>query len=135
MIAEKIVVSGKRKTSIAKAGIKEGTGKITINKRLISSFPMLKQLELQEPLVIAEQVLGKLDFDIEVNVKSGGGASRIEASRLAMARAIMAFTKNADLKRAYIEYDRHLLVADVRRKEAYKPDDSKARAKRQTSYR
>jgi len=135
MVKKDIVVSGKRKTSIAKAIIKEGNGKITINKRLISSFPMLKQLELKEPIIIAEQILGGLNFDIQVNVKSGGGASRIEASRLAIARAIMAFTKNLDLKRAYLEYDRHLLIADVRRKEAYKPDDSKARAKRQSSYR
>ena len=92
-------------------------------------------MELKEPLVIAEQVIGKPNYDIEVNVKSGGGASRIEASRLAIARAIILFTKSADLKKAYLEYDRHLLVADSRRKEAYKPDDSKARAKRQTSYR
>lgn len=130
-----IIVSGKRKTSIAKAKIKEGNGKVTINKRFIESYPFLKQLELKEPLVIAEQVIGKPNYDIEVNVKSGGGASRIEASRLAIARAIILFTKSADLKKAYLEYDRHLLVADSRRKEAYKPDDSKARAKRQTSYR
>ena len=134
-IEEKIVVSGKRKTSVAKAGIKGGNGKVLINKRPISSFPHLKQLELTEPLVIAEQVLGKLNFDIDVNVKSGGGASRIEASRLAIARAIIAFTKSSDLKKAYLEYDRHLLIADVRRKEAYKPGDSKARRKRQKSYR
>ena len=129
-----IIVSGKRKTSIAKAKIKEGNGKVTINKRFIESYPFLKQLELKEPLVIAEQVIGKPNYDIEVNVKSGGGASRIEASRLAIARAIILFTKSADLKKAYLEYDRHLLVADSRRKEAYKPDDSKARAKIQTSY-
>ena len=39
------------------------------------------------------------------------------------------------LKKHILEYDRNLLVADVRRKEANKPGDSKARAKRQTSYR
>jgi small subunit ribosomal protein S9 len=134
-IESKIVVSGKRKTSIAKAGIKEGSGKVLINKRPISSFPHLKQLELKEPLIIAEQTLGGLNFDIEVNVRSGGGASRIEAARLAIARAIVAFTKSAEVKKAFLDYDRHLLVADTRRKEAYKPDDSKARAKRQSSYR
>lgn len=134
-IEKQIIISGKRKTSIAKATIKDGNGKVTINKRLISSFPMLKQLELKEPLIIAEQVLGKPNYDISINVKSGGGASRIEAARLAIARAIVAFTKKQEIKKAFLEYDRHLLVADTRRKEAYKPDDSKARAKRQTSYR
>jgi ribosomal protein S9 len=39
------------------------------------------------------------------------------------------------LRKAFLSYDRNLLVADVRRKEAYKPGDSKARAKRQSSKR
>ena len=132
---EGLTVSGKRKTSVAKATIKEGKGKITINKKPIEFFPMLQQLEVQEPLMIAQDVLGSLNFDIAVNVRSGGTASRIEASRLAIARAIVAFSKSDALKTAYQVYDRNLLVADTRRKEAYKPDDSKARAKRQTSYR
>ncbi len=130
-----IIVSGKRKTAIAKASIKDGTGIVTINKKMIESFPMLQQLELKEPLIIAEQVLGKLNFDISVNVASGGTASRIEASRLAIARAIVEFTKDEKVRLAFVAYDRNMLVADIRRKEAYKPGDSKARAKRQTSYR
>ena len=130
-----IIVSGKRKTAIAKASIKDGTGIVTINKKMIESFPMLQQLELKEPLIIAEQVLGKLNFDISVNVASGGTASRIEASRLAIARAIVEFTKDEKVRLAFVAYDRNMLVADIRRNEAYKPGDSKARAKRQTSYR
>ncbi len=130
-----LTISGKRKTSIAKATIKEGIGKVRINKKPMEFFSELQRLELKEPLIIAEKVLGKLNFDIGVSVKGGGMASRIEAARLAIARAIVAFTKDEKLRRAYLAYDRHLLVADTRRKEAYKPDDSKARAKRQTSYR
>ncbi|MAH49366.1 30S ribosomal protein S9 [Candidatus Pacearchaeota archaeon] len=130
-----IVVSGKRKTSVAKATIKSGKGIVTINKRPISLLPYLQQLEINEPLVIAKDVLGKLDFDIEVKVVGGGIASRIEAARLAIARAIVKFTNNEDLKGAYLIYDRNLLVADTRRKEAYKPGDSKARSMRQSSKR
>jgi small subunit ribosomal protein S9 len=130
-----IVITGKRKTAIAKATIKEGKGIVTINGKALEAFPMLQQLELKEPLIIAEQVLGKLNFDIFVNVASGGTSSRIEASRLAIARAIVEFTKNDKVKAAFVAYDRNMLVADTRRKEAYKPGDSKARAKRQTSYR
>jgi len=130
-----IIVSGKRKTSIAKANIKQGEGKISINKKPLEFFPKLQQLELREPLIIAEEILGKLNFDINVSVRGGGMASRVEASRLAIARAVVAYTKSDKLKRAYLAYDRHLLIADTRRKEACKPDDSKARAKRQTSYR
>jgi small subunit ribosomal protein S9 len=130
-----IITSGKRKTAIAKASIKEGTGKVLINDKTIEAFPMLQQLELKEPLIIAEQVLGKLNFDISVRLVSGGMASRIEAARLAIARAIVEFTKDEKIRAAFASYDRNMLVADIRRKEAYKPGDSKARAKRQTSYR
>ncbi|MEM4181827.1 MAG: 30S ribosomal protein S9 [Candidatus Pacearchaeota archaeon] len=135
MTEKSIVVSGKRKTAIAKATIKEGNGKITINKKGLFYFPPLNRMEVEEPLLIADEVLGKRDYDIEVNVKGGGIASQTEATRLAVARAIIKFTKNESLKRAYLNYDRNLLVADTRRKETYKPRDSKARARRQKSYR
>lgn len=130
-----LVISSKRKTAIGKATVVEGNGKILINKKQISSFPKLQQLELQEPLMIAEKILGKPTYNISVNVKGGGKSSQVEAARLAIARAIVAFTKSDELKRAYIVYDRNMIVADTRRKEAYKPGDSKARANRQTSYR
>lgn len=131
----KLVVAGKRKTSIAKATIAEGSGKVTLNKKPVSHFPELQQLEINEPLMIAKNVLGELNFNIEVNVRGGGIASRVEAARLAIARAIIEFTKNEDLKNAYLIYDRNLLIADTRRKEAYKPGDSKARSMRQSSKR
>ncbi|MAG39902.1 30S ribosomal protein S9 [Candidatus Pacearchaeota archaeon] len=130
-----LVVTGKRKEAIAKATIVDGTGKITINKKPISSYPHLLQLEVSEPIIIANDVLGKLNFDISVNVKGGGVSGQIQASRLAISRAIVEFTKNEDVKRAFISYDRTLLIADTRRKETCKPGDSKARAMRQTSFR
>ena len=127
--------TGKRKTAVAKATIVEGKGNVLINGKSIDSFAFLQQLELKEPLIIAEQILGKIHFDISVNVSGGGTSSRIEASRLAIARAIVDFTKDEKVRLAFLSYDRNMLVADTRRKEAYKPGDSKARAKRQTSYR
>lgn len=130
-----LVVSGKRKTAIAKATIKEGGGNVTINERPVSSFSELKQLEIMEPLVIARKILGKEDYDISVNVKGGGHASQMEASRLAIAKAIVEYKKSEKLKNAFMDYDRNMIVADTRRKETYKPGDSKARSKRQTSYR
>jgi small subunit ribosomal protein S9 len=130
-----IVTSGKRKTAVAKATIKAGTGKITINKIPLDFYPELNQLEVKEPILIAEQVIGKPNYDIAINVRGSGMASRIEASRLAIARAIIAFSKSVELKQTYVVYDRNMLVADTRRKEPYKPGDSRARAKRQKSYR
>ncbi len=130
-----IVVSGKRKTSIAKATIKEGSGDITFNKRPLSLLSELQQLEINEPLVLAEDFLGELKFDISLNVKGGGSAGQVEAGRLAIAKAILKFTGNEDLRRVFLAYDRNLVVADTRRKEVCKPGDSKARAMRQTSFR
>jgi len=132
-----ITVSGKRKTSIAKASIKQGTGVIRINKRLLDSLSTLRRFMIEEPLRLTAETLKTTSpaFDISVNVKGGGIESQIEASRLAIARAIISFTKSAELKKKFQQYDRSLLVADVRRKEQYKPNDSKARAKRQKSYR
>ena len=131
----KIITSGKRKTSVARAVAIEGSGKVTINKKPYETLQMLDRLKIEEPIRIAQNMIGKINFDVAINVRSGGEKSQIEASRLALARAIVAFTKNKELERAFVEYDRNLLVADVRRKEAYKPGDSKARRKRQTSYR
>ena len=132
---DKLVVAGKRKTAVAKATIEDGSGKVSFNKRPLSFLSDLQQLEISEPLIIAKDVLGELKFDIALNVKGGGIACRVEAGRLAIAKAIVAFTKNEDLRNAFLAYDRNLLIADTRRKEACKPGDSKARANRQTSFR
>ncbi len=129
-----IIVSGKRKTSIARAVVKRGSGKILVNNINYENLPNLRKLRIAEPIRIAEKQ-GKLDFDIIVNAKGGGEESQIEAARLAIARAIVAYTKSEQIKRNFLNYDRNLLVADTRRKEACKPGDSKARAKRQKSYR
>ena len=93
------------------------------------------RLQIEEPLKIAQEVLGKTNFDVAINVKGGGEKGQIEASRLALGRAIVKFSKSKELEKTYDVYDWSLLVADVRRKEAYKPGDSKARAKRQKSFR
>jgi len=55
--------------------------------------------------------------------------------RYISAALILFYTKSDDLKKAFSEYDKNLLVADIRRKEPNKPGDSKARKKRQKSFR
>ena len=132
---KKITTSGKRKTAIAKATIKKGSGKITINKIPYENLDFFKKLSIQEPVEITKRILGNFDFDIFVNASGGGNEGQISAARLAIARALVEFTKSDDLKKAFSSYDKSLLVADTRRKEAYKPGDSKARRKRQKSFR
>jgi len=130
-----LIVSGKRKTAIAKASIKAGSGKITINKIPYENLNTFQRLLIKEPVEIASKTLGNFNFDITVSVTGGGNEGQIEAARLAIAKAVVGFTKSAELKKAIVEYDRNMLVADIRRKEPYKPGDSKARSKRQKSYR
>jgi len=130
-----LMISGKRKTSIAKARVIPGNGKIIVNNMSHTNLPMMHKLLIEEPIRIAKKTLKNIDFDVIIKIKGGGRESQIEAARLALAKALVEKTKSQPLKKAFMEYDKHLLIADVRRKEAYKPGDSKARAKRQTSYR
>lgn len=131
----KIITSGKRKRAVARALTSEGTGKVTINKKDHKSLALFDKLRLDEPLKIAENVLGKLNFDVAITVKGGGEKGQIDAARVALARGIVDFTKSKEVSKAFLAYDRNLLVADIRRKEPNKPGDSKARSMRQSSKR
>jgi small subunit ribosomal protein S9 len=124
--------NGKRKTAIAKATLSKGKGIVRINSILLDNYtPEIARMKIMEPLILAGDQTK--NFNISVNVKGGGWSSQAEASRLAIARCLVEANKS--LKKKFIEYDRHLIVADTRRKEMCKPNDSKARAKRQKSYR
>ena len=134
----KIITSGKRKAAVARAVLIESKGiEVLINKRDYTNLAMFDKLKIDEPIRIAQNVLGKdkVNISAHIFVRGGGEKSQIDAARLALSRALIKLTNSKELRDAFIDYDRSLLVADVRRKEAYKPGDSKARAKRQTSYR
>ena len=130
-----IVASGKRKRAIARATIKAGKGLVKINNLALDHYqPKISRLKLKEPLIIAEDLVRKVD--ISVNVVGGGIASQADASRLAIAKGLVEFSKNDKLKEDFLNYDRNLLVADSRFKESSKPNrHGQARAKRQKSYR
>ena len=131
----KIIKSGKRKRAVAKAVLTEGAGKITINKKPYKNLQLFDKLKIAEPLELTKKVLGKLKFDVDISVRGSGEKSQVEAARVALSRAIIEFTKSKELNDVFAAYDRNLSVADVRRKEVYKPGDSKARKKRQSSKR
>ena len=134
-IATKIRASGKRKTSVAKIRVLDGNGIVNYNNVLLDNLKIFHRLSLLEPIRIYENVIGKANYNFYIQARGGGKESQVQAARLAIAKALVALTKNPELKEAYLKYDRHMLVADVRRKEQRKPGDSKARAKRQKSYR
>ena len=101
-------------------------------------FYRKKMSNLQEKIIsLASQKLGieeetgREDYPLkEIYHKTKSGA-QIDA--LLIAKSLVNHTKK--LEKVFLDYDRQLIVADVRRKETYKPGDSKARKKRQKSYR
>jgi len=135
MAGKVLVVSGKRKTAIAKVKIREGKGNVLYNSLPYEKLEMFHKLSIAEPIKIAERQLGNFNFDVNVKTTGGGKESQVQAARLGIAKALVKFTKDKELKDAFVKYDRHLLVADTRRKEQCKPGDSKARAMRQSSKR
>jgi len=130
-----ITSSGKRKSAIARATVKPGNGIVKINNKILDFYePKLSRLKLREPLLLAGDLANKVD--IRVNVVGGGISSQADASRLAIAKALVEYSKSGKLKEQFLNYDRNLIVADVRRKEPSKPNrHGQARAKRQKSYR
>jgi len=133
---EKIIVtSGKRKSCVAKARIIPGKGNVTINKVPHDLLYKFHQMAIDEPIMIAKKILKNIDYDIEITITGGGRESQIEAARLALAKALVQKSKSEALRKAFLKYDKQMLIADVRRKEVYKPGDSKARSRRQKSYR
>ncbi|MBN1502559.1 30S ribosomal protein S9 [Candidatus Woesearchaeota archaeon] len=125
--------SGKRKTAVARATLQEGSGLIKINNIALDVFqPKLYRLKIREPLLLAGDIAQKVDID--VNVEGGGVMAQAEAARLAIGRALTDFAPK--LKKVFLDYDRQLLVADVRFKETHKPNKhGSARSKKQKSYR
>ncbi|WP_457549026.1 30S ribosomal protein S9 [Archaeoglobus sp.] len=129
-----VITSGKRKTAIAKAVVRDGVGRVRINKIPLEIFqPELARLTIMEPLIIAKDLAKKVDIDVAVN--GGGVMGQAEAARTAIARGLVEWSGDEELKRTYLEYDRYLLVNDVRRKEPKKQGGRGARKRRQTSYR
>jgi small subunit ribosomal protein S9 len=127
--------SGKRKRAIARATAYQGTGMVRVNRVLLQNYtPQLYQMKIREPLLLAGEAAGKVDIDVKVI--GGGIASQADAARLAIAKSLVSFSKGTKLKELFLQYDRNMLVADVRRKEVKKPNrHGKARAKVQKSYR
>ena len=139
MASKKRIVNavGKRKTAVARATLKEGSGNVRINKKPLQILePEVVREKIAEPLFIASQLgIDLANIDIEVNVKGGGFMGQAEATRTAIARGLVAWTENEQLKAAFLRYDRTLLVSDTRRAEPKKFLRKGARARRQKSYR
>jgi small subunit ribosomal protein S9 len=124
-----IFTVGKRKESVARAKVVQGTGKVTINSKPIEVWGNeFSRMRVMEPLMIAEDLAKKVN--IAVKVRSGGLTGQTEAVRMAIARGLLDFSRNKELREKFINYDRNLLVFDFRRNEPHKPGASKRGARR-----
>ena len=87
-----------------------------------------------EPFRIADDDLRE-EIDVEVTVEGGGVMGQADAARTAIARGLVDHTNDAELRDAFMEFDRSLLVNDVRQSEPKKWGGPGARARYQKSYR
>lgn len=128
-----IHTSGTRKKAIARATLRKGTGMVRINSLRISHIePLVLRQRIMEPLMLAGDSALKVNIDVQTH--GGGINGQADAARVAISRALVQHDKA--LEQVFLDYDRQLLVPDVRRKEPAKPNrHGKARAKRQKSYR
>ena len=85
--------TGRRKSSVARVRVYNGTGKITINDRDIDDYFGLETLKLvlRQPLVLAE-IENK--FDIVVRVAGGGVSGQAGAIRHGLSRALLLYDEN-----------------------------------------
>ena len=128
------IASGKRKTAVAKAVVKSGKGRVRVNHVPLEIWePELARLTVMEPIALIGDKANKVD--VEIKVRGGGIMGQAEASRTAVARAIMKYFKDPEIEAIYKNYDRTLLVNDVRRKLPKLPMGRGARKRRQKSYR
>ncbi len=107
--------TGRRKSSVARVRVYNGTGKITINDRDIDDYFGLDTLKLivRQPLSITETTE---KFDIVCRVAGGGVSGQAGAVRHGIARALLQYDENLRpaLKKA------GLLTRDPRMKERKK---------------
>ncbi|MDO9325698.1 MAG: 30S ribosomal protein S9 [Methanomicrobiales archaeon] len=129
-----INTSGKRKTAIARATLKAGKGVIRVNSVPLEQYGSdVTRMKISEPLLLVPNAVHGID--VTINVAGGGVMGQAEAVRTALARGILLWHNEPQIKDIFLTYDRTLLVNDSRQKEAKKPHGSGARAKFQKSYR
>ena len=127
---EQINALGRRKAAVARVYLKEGNGKITINKKDLEQYFPSSMLQF-----IVKQPLSKLGvegkYDIKINISGGGFKGQSEAARLAVTRALIKINPEdkPDLRAA------GFVTRDSRVVERKKPGRPKARKRFQFSKR
>ncbi|MCX6670817.1 MAG: 30S ribosomal protein S9, partial [Euryarchaeota archaeon] len=91
-MSKKVVnTTGKRKTSVAKATVMKGAGRVRINNTPVEFYePAIARWKIMEPLKLAEHHASTVDIDI--NVQGGGFMSQANAVRTAIAKGLVEYT-------------------------------------------
>ena len=121
---------GRRKSSVARIYLKNGKGKITINKRDHKDYftTDVLQYKIFQPFELTGT---KGKYDATINVNGGGTTGQVEAIRLAISRALVEINEEyKPLLKA-----EGLMTRDPRMVERKKPGQPKARKKFQFSKR
>ncbi len=126
----KLAATGRRKTSVARVRVSEGSGNLTVNGLEANAYfdTALQQELLKKPFITAG-VVGK--YDIIATVKGGGKSGQCGAVVHAVARALASTDDEMKdvLKKA------GFLTRDARMKERKKPGQPGARKRFQFSKR
>ncbi len=121
---------GRRKTSVARAFLVAGSGKITVNGRPVDEYfptPTLVD-EVKQPFTVTE-THGK--FDAQVTVRGGGSTGQAGAVKLSIARALVVADEDLRLQLRRTG----MLTRDSRMVERKKSGQPKARKRFQFSKR
>ena len=129
-----LLVTGKRKTAIARAIVRTGSGSVFVNGIPLATFmPEIARVKINEPIALSgERSKG---VDINVKVTGGGFMGQAEAARMAVAKGLVQWTRSSELRKTMTNYDRTMLAGDPRRKEPKKFGGPGARRREQKSYR
>jgi len=121
---------GRRKAAIARIYINDGNGQILVNNRDVKEYFPFEQLQyiVSQPLALT-QTEGK--YDIKVTLLGGGVKGQAEATRLAIARALVKM----DPEHKIILKANKMMTRDPREVERKKPGQPKARKRFQFSKR
>jgi small subunit ribosomal protein S9 len=130
MIGNYYYGTGRRKSSVARVFIKQGSGQFVVNEKPVDEFFTREtgRMVVRQPLVLTNH---EKTFDILVNVTGGGESGQAGAVRHGITRAL-------------IDYDTHLKAAlskaglvtrDAREVERKKVGLHKARRRKQFSKR
>jgi len=129
-----IQTTGKRKSAVARATVREGSGNVYINNRSLDVFePEMARLKVSEPIRLALEVADEVDIDVKVS--GGGYMGQADAGRTAIAKGLIQWSDDEEIYERFKDYDETLIKSDTRKKETKKPGGRGARKKRQKSYR